>query len=485
MEREMSVSAYLKSLVLPILSLFDEKDSKLYWNSECKSLQPMLWIPHKKISKESEINYTLDESTHWKKVLKPTEPIEQELSISLPKSSIPTPKKGQQRDAILAIASKKIRFYPNEEDKYHQALTLYRRAYNLAIEQYKNGTYRVEGSGKWRDLRLEIKKVCKEEQENKDAIYNSLIVDNAVQLAKKTFKMIIKRNKKLKKNGGGDYSTLNFKSRKRAIQSFAMDRMPKGLNPANKALGTVTLTENIPKEAIGKQCILTYNKGRWFIQVQQHIQTSTETQGSIDCVAVDAGVRTFATCYSTKEVIIAGDNFSKEILFPLMKKVDKLLSYRKKLENTNQTDKQWYQDRLKFLNRKINRIKCKKDDLLLDLHNRLAYELVSKYDVIFLPTFETKKMSNKQKRNIRRVTTREMLNLNHYQFKERIRWYADKYGKHVVDCNESYTSKTLSWSGEIDNKLGGKKIISDGNISVNRDINGARGIFLKQISKVA
>ena len=130
-------------------------------------------------------------------------------------------------------------------------------------------------------------------------------------------------------------------------------------------------------------------------------------------MAVDAGVRTFATCYSAKEVIIAGDDFSKKVLFPLMKRVDKLLSYRKKLENTKQKDKQWYQDRMKFLNREINRLKCKKDDLLLDLHNRLAYELVNRYDVIFLPTFETKKMSNKQKRNIRRVTTREMLNLNH------------------------------------------------------------------------
>jgi len=481
----MSISVYLKSLVLAPLSLFDEKKLKPYWNNQSKILQPMLWLPHTKVSKENEINYTIDESSHWKKVLKPNKPIEKKLSIFLPKSSIPSSKKAQQRDGVLAIASKKIRFYPNEENKYHQALTLYRRAYNLAIEQYKNGTYRAEDSGKWRDLRLEIKKVCKEEQENKDEIYNSLIVDNAVQLAKKTFKTIIKRNKKLKRNGGGDYSILNFKSRKRAVHSFAMDRMPKGLNPANKALGTITLTENIPNEAIGKQCIITYNKGRWFIQVQQHIQTSTETQGSIESVAIDPGVRTFATCYSTKEVIISGDDFSKDVLFPLMKKVDKLLSYRKKLENTNQTDKQWYQDRLKFLNRKIDKLKCKKDDLLLDLHNRLAFELVNRYDVIFLPTFETKKMSNKQKRNIRRVTTREMLNLNHYQFKQRIKWYADKYGKHVVDCNESYTSKTLSWNGEIDSKLGGKKVISDGNISVNRDINGARGIFLKQISKVA
>ena len=76
-----------------------------------------------------------------------------------------------------------------------------------------------------------------------------------------------------------------------------------------------------------------------------------------------------------------------------------------------------------------------------------------------------------------------MLDLNHYKFKEIIKWYAKKYGKQIVDCNESYTSKTLSWNGTIDDKLGSKKTISDGNIIVDRDINGARGIFLKQLTK--
>ena len=208
-------------------------------------------------------------------------------------------------------------------------------------------------------------------------------------------------------------------------------------------------------------------------------------QGDVKCVAIDPGVRTFATCYSDKEVIIAGDDFAKEKLFPLMKRVDRLLSKRKLIENTKKIEEQWYQEKIRGIDRKIDRLKSKKDDLLLDLHNRLAYDLVQKYDVIFLPTFETKKMSKRQGRRIRRRTTREMLSLGHYEFKLRIKWYAKKYGKHVVDCNESYTSKTRSWSGEIDNKLGGKKIIKDDNFIVDRDVNGARGILLKQLTRVA
>ena len=61
------------------------------------------------------------------------------------------------------------------------------------------------------------------------------------------------------------------KSRKGEIHSFSIDRMPKGLNPVVRQLGKIFLTEEVPKEAINKSAIVTYNKGQWFIQVQQHI----------------------------------------------------------------------------------------------------------------------------------------------------------------------------------------------------------------------
>ncbi len=393
--------------------------------------------------------------------------------------------KGHQRDGKIAIVSKKIRFYPEREDRYFQALTLYRRAYNLAVAHYLNDTYKDE-NGKFRNLRPEIKEQCKQEQEENGFAYNSIIVDNAVLSALTTFKAVMSQNKKKKGDKSG-FSTIRFKSRKSDIHSFSIDRMPKGLNPAIKVLGKIHLTENIPSEAINKSATITYNKGRWFLQVQQHIETQSEIQGSVKTVAIDPGVRTFATCYSDSEVIIAGDRFAQTKLFPLMKRVDKLISQKVKLQNLKLSDKpQWYNDRMVYLNREVNRLKSKKDDLISDLHNHLAFELVLKYDVIFLPTFETKKMvSKKGERRIRRITARQMLDLNHYKFKEKLKWYADKYGKHIVDVNESYTSKTKSWNGEIDEKLGSKKVVKGENFSVDRDINGARGILLKNLTRGA
>jgi len=195
--------------------------------------------------------------SHWKRVLTPKTLIPTSLSVSLPASAIPTTEKGQQNEKERITASKKIRFYPEDSIAYHQALTLYRRAYNLAVECYTNDKYLNE-DGKFKNLRPQIKEQCKAEQEESDSIYNSVIVDNGVLQALTTFKAVMAKNKRLKGSKMG-FASLNFKSRKGAKHSFSIDRMPKGLNPAVKALGKIHLTKTIPQEAINKSCIISYD----------------------------------------------------------------------------------------------------------------------------------------------------------------------------------------------------------------------------------
>ena len=53
----------------------------------------------------------------------------------------------------------------------------------------------------------------------------------------------------------------------------------------------------------------------------------------------------------------------------------------------------------------------------------------------------------------------------------------------VIDVCEAYTSKTVSWTGDVIGNLGGQKTIKDGVGNVmDRDLNGARGIFVKNIA---
>ncbi len=53
-----------------------------------------------------------------------------------------------------------------------------------------------------------------------------------------------------------------------------------------------------------------------------------------------------------------------------------------------------------------------------------------------------------------------------------------------TDVCEAYTSKTVSWTGELVANLGGSKVIksSEGQ-SMDRDLNGARGIFIKTVAR--
>lgn len=484
------------SVTLPVLSTLNEKDCKPYWNQQCSDIQSILWLPQKIDSQGLDsnlsnglLNYQVVESKYWMTRITPLKhSTPQNLSVSLPLSAIATTAKDPLKGAKI-IASKKIRFYPENKAAYRDALALYRRSYNLAVERFRNDDYKDE-NGKFINMRPAIKARVEQEQKESERAYNSLISDNGTLAAATTFKAVCSKNKKRKGEKSG-FSTICFKSRKGSMHSFSIDRLPKGLNPCVKALGKIHLTESVPSEAIGKSCIITCDKGRWFIQVQQHIELDADIQGKVRCVGIDPGVRTFATCFSQYEALVVGDNFAKESLFPLMKRVDRLIGQKQKILNTQKGVcfselPQWARDRMVHFDNEINRLKCKKDDLILDLHNRLAFELVSNYDVIFLPSFETKEMvrrKDKKVRTIRRNTCRQMLDLNHYSFKLRIKWYAKKYGKHVVDCNESYTSKTRSWDGMIDEKLGSSKIIKGNGFTVDRDINGSRGVLLKHLTR--
>ena len=132
----------------------------------------------------------------------------------------------------------------------------------------------------------------------------------------------------------------------------------------------------------------------------------------------------------------------------------------------------------KAAERMRNRIR----NLIDELHHQTARFLVDHFDLILLPTFETQDMSKKGGRKLRSKSVRSLLTFAHYRFQRFLLWKARQTGAKVLLINEAYTSKTCSWSGEIVNKLGGARYITgpDG-ATVERDINGARGAFLRAL----
>ena len=455
-----------------------DADIEPFWNSLSTAIHCTLWQPHQielpeldSHSLSGSLSYQAGESNFWKRQIIASNSTPKHLLLSLPASSTLITENEAQTGVIT---SKKIRIYPQNEKLWFETLNLFRRAYNLTIEFMRKGRKPCS------DFRTQICDWCLIECEENETRYNSNLVQAAYRKACET------RTAVIKKRIQGEKAEMSFMSRKASRQYFVAPRLSPKRQIFPNILTGCTWTEPVPEEAIGKTTMVTYTNGQWFASVRFTQSISQIITKELSIVALDPGVRTFQTAFSVEDAISYGDQFVHDKLVPLMLGLDNLLSERDKLLGFDRS-LQWVKDRLKNLNRRIHFVRARHQNLVEDLHRRVAYDLVINYDVILLPTFETKQMvqirSETRQRFLRRKTVRGMLGLAHYQFKQTLKWMAKKYGKTVVDVNESYTSKTL-WDGSILKNLGGKASILFQGKRVNRDIHGARNILIRFLTKV-
>jgi putative transposase len=267
----------------------------------------------------------------------------------------------------------------------------------------------------------------------------------------------------------GEWSDLHYKSRKSPRQTCYIPKSavkPRGIY--RTISGVMHYGESLPDKR--HDCELSWQQGRWFLCVPfETTLASGENQSCI--VALDPGVRTFQTFYSPEMAGHIGyHDFGR--LVRLCHHLDNLISRY----STSTNMKQRYRMR-----KAANRLRWKIRDLRDELHAKTVRFLVDHFDIILIPTFETSQMAKREQRKIRSKTVRAMLTWAHYQFKERLKVVAQQEGKRVIEVNEAYTSKTCSWSGEVV-QIGSREHIrgSDG-IEMQRDMNGARGIFLRAL----
>lgn len=226
--------------------------------------------------------------------------------------------------------------------------------------------------------------------------------------------------------------------------------------------------EALPDNAMDSRLIWRFN--RWWLAVpsKRSIEIA-ENQGRV--VALDPGIRKFITFFSTESCGFIGEgDFSR--IQRLCSWLDKLFSKRATVGSKKEK---------RSITKAIRRMQFRIKSLIDELHHKTAKFLTDNFDVILLPTFETKQMVSKANRKIRSKSVRNMLTFSHFRFKQFITWKARCTGKIVVDVNEAYTSKTHPQTGEIKN-IGSSKTIRllDGSLA-DRDICGARGIMLRAL----
>ena len=273
--------------------------------------------------------------------------------------------------------------------------------------------------------------------------------------------------KKYKKTGA--INKVKFRSRRDKIQSCYIPKSAvtdKGIYYT--ILGSIRYTEKLPSK-LGDCRLVTRNGITYLCAPHEVLRQPTENQGRV--VALDPGVRSFVTLFAEDRFGWLGTGDIGRIQ-RLCYCLDDLIS-----RSTKTNAKKRYR-----LRKAADRIRFKIRNLVDELHHQIARFLVDNFDIILLPTFETSQMTVRKSRKIRSKTVRQMLTWSHYRFKQFLKHKAFETGKLVLDVNEAYTSKTVSWTGEIITNLGGRKKIesSDGRV-MDRDLNGGRGIFLRSL----
>jgi len=244
---------------------------------------------------------------------------------------------------------------------------------------------------------------------------------------------------------------LRSKDHKRACCSF------KDIFESSKKRGLEVLYD----EVLDRYTLIYPIEYSWFPEndLRTEKQSKYSIPGNKRVIALDPGLRKFLVGYDPGgKVSIIGEGAQEEII-RLLVRLDKEKLPKK-------------EEHLLW-----NRIKC----LVSDMHWKSINYLISNYDVILYPTFETSKMMRGKK--LSKLSKRIMNMFSFFQFKSRLEWKCEKHGKTLIIVDESYTSKTCGSCGALNNKLGGSETFKCGScdFKIDRDVNGARNILLKNM----
>jgi len=255
-------------------------------------------------------------------------------------------------------------------------------------------------------------------------------------------------------------------------------------------------------------CRLLYDKffDKFYLYVPEHKKPNkVKNIHRKNVVALDPGEKTFISYYSHNNYGKIGDDIRKPILKieKKIRKCQRILSKKNNKFNKKLKNKKAIVTKKRKCYRKINNI-------VKELHNKTSLYLCRNYKKILIPDFKTQKMvtnktemKKKIKENILKIKNNKVemrkysrkcrlsgrvkfvLNmLSFYKFKQHLLNKSQEYGCKVEVVTEEYTSRCCGKCGKLSSKYDGReKECEYCGVRINRDINGARNILIKNYDK--
>ena len=385
----------------------------------------------------------------------------------------------------------KIRLYPNEsqKEKLREMFGVHRYLYNKIIKLSKDDIFSLnkkQFNDKYKKYTVKKSMVEPDYIMNKpEEVFDSTHCDiiKAVEAKKAQ-----SRSQKDKTGKGFNYNTpFKYKSRKKDFSTSIeiRTRSIKFINNEQKENNKIRIwptyfgfknkndgiiiKSKIPELSYSCKLILTKNN-KYYLAIPSNKEFKNDNNNNV--CAIDPGVRSMITIYDPRGVCYEfGSNIYKMIY--KAKKIDKIKSKIRKFQGPR--------NKRYRLKKEQRNIQDKIKNCINNIHHKITKYLSDNYNQILLPEFQTKQMTNKKTRKISKSTVRNMYLWSHYKFRKLLDFKMNRKNKKLILCTEEYTSKTCTNCGIINHNLGSNKVYScnNCNLTINRDVNGARNIYIK------
>lgn len=435
------------------------KDFNTYWNQSCLEMSRKLLSLTKTgyVGSDLSSSNLLQPKTIAKSWFVTNIACHQEKNLSKISSllSMSSPVEFTDSGSTL-VKCRKIRIYPKNLQTAKKYLGLSRYWFNKAIEY-------LNQKGTKASL-IEVRKIQKLEHpawafDCPQRIREWAINDacEAVKNCKKKFlngqginKVAFRRKKDTKQSFGFDPQSISetfvFKEKERKLLFYATEKFQKP-----SICGTRVIYEN----------------GRWFLIIPVEVPIKKPENQRLGAVALDPGVRNFLAFFSeSHHGTIGSHDFSR--ILRLCYHMDELISKASKAKARQK----------RRMKKALQRMRWKIRNLVDDLHRKTAHFLVKWFDVIYFPKFRPSEMVTK----LHSKVARSMLSFAHHRFAQFLKFKAKEYSAQVIEVSEAFTSRTCSYCGK-QHVIGSKKVLKCScGAKVDRDLNGARGIYLRALS---
>jgi len=473
LDKNSLIMSWLQTSVQGLIG--NEKDLEPFWNEQCLETSPRWWLPTEIGSVASPTNclnssFRNIKSKSWfsTKILSNPQTLNSLMTSSLLSPS--TPVEQWEKEDIVA---RKIRIYPNQHQKkvFKEWFGVRRFVYNKVLSAIENDNEKINFmSLRNKHVTLKNNDSIQPFEVNVPKDIRAGAIRDLVKNYNTAFSLLKKKQvSHFKMSYSRKKDTPSIEIPKTAIdwsqQKIGIDIYKK------KELGKIKVSkrqskkDHIPKPT--HDCRLMCKDDQWYLVIPMDKKRNRHPSSlKQEICALDPGIKTFQTIYSNDNVV----KISKDplVLKRLQQKLDLLQSLRskKKIKQSRYT-------------RNRKRLYRRQSNLINELHFKTASYLTDNYKTIILPTFESQKMTKNSKR---RQANRNLLELQHYKFKERLKEKCLQRNCQLHICTEEYTSKTCGRCGKIE-ALKNYDVFEcyQCGLKIDRDTNGARNIMLKYL----